>query len=465
LEVTTERLEDCQVAITIAFDAKEINKVMRSKARKISRHQQIPGFRPGRAPYPVVERTVGRTLLLKEAVDELTPQAVKDALEENDLDIYDEDTIESSLVEEDPPVIRFTFQTPPRVELGDYRGIRIEQEEVSVEQEQVDTVLQGIQEQSGTWATSPGPAEFGDLTTIDIRGDLLDGTVLVDNRDVQGVLVESEEEDPLKASEELVGMMVNQTKEYTITFPDDYEPEHLAGRTALYRATMLDIKKRELPELTDEWAKEVSHFESIAELREDVENKLLASEEHNAREKLVHDYLRAVEEISTVELPPKMVDKHIDREVSDISFDVIRQGGTLEGYLEQEGLADEDALRAQLRPQAEKELREDSILFAIAREDNIQVSDEEVEAEIEASVQKFGDRADEARKIFSARKEDIYARLLSEKTKEHVAALARGEIPEETPEPEHEPTTNETEAAPVETDDGETIAHEEEEDQ
>jgi len=463
LEVTTERLEDCQVAITIAFDAKEINKAMRSKAREIARHQQIPGFRPGRAPYPVVERVIGRSLLLKEVVDELTPKAVTDALEENDLGIYDEDTIESDLVEEDPPIIRFTFQTTPQVELGDYRGIRIDEEEVSVKQEQVDTVLQGLREQSGTWVPSPGPAEFGNLATIDLHGDLLDGTVLADNRATEGVLVEPEEEDPIRAAEELVGMMVNQTKEYSVTFPDDYEPEHLAGRTALYRTTMLDIKKHELPEMTDEWAKEVSPYESLAELREDVEDKLLASEQHNAREKLVNDYLAAVEEISTVELPQKMVDKHIDREISDITFEAIQQGGTLEDYLKETGLENEDALRAQLRPEAEKELKEDSILFAIAREEDIQVSDEEVEAEIESSVQKFGDRAAEARKIFAARKEEIYARLLTEKTKEHVVALARGEIPEETPE--HEPATDETEAAPVETAGEEAVSPEEEEDQ
>jgi len=116
LEVTTEQLENCQSAITIAFDAKEINQAMRSKAREISRHQQIPGFRPGRAPYPVVERVIGRSLLLKEAVDDLTPKAVTDALEENDISIYDDDTIESEWVEEDPPVIRFTFPivTPHR---------------------------------------------------------------------------------------------------------------------------------------------------------------------------------------------------------------------------------------------------------------------------------------------------------------------------------------------------------------
>jgi len=285
----------------------------------------------------------------------------------------------------------------------------------------------------------------------------------VDNHGVQGVLSEPEEDDPLKAAAHLVGMMVNQTKEYTLVFPDDYEPEHLAGRTAIYHTTMLEIKKRELPEMTDEWAKQVSPYDNLAELRKEVESELLTREQNSARGKLVSDYLAAVQEISTAELPPLMIDRRVDRAVNDLSFDVIRQGRTLEEYIKEAGLENEEDLRAQLRSKSEQALKEEALLFAIAREENIEATNEEVEAEIEESVAKFGDRMDEARKILSTKQEEIYARLLTEKAAQHVAALARGEIPEETAE--DEPAPNETEATPIETEGGETISHDEEEDQ
>jgi len=449
LNTSVERLENCQAAITITFEASEIDKAMRAKARKVSRKRQIPGFRPGRAPYPVIERVIGREALLLEVVEETTPQAFSDALTEYDLQVYDEDTIESEVVELDPPVLRFTFQTMPRVELGDYHSVRVEKEEVSVEEMQVDMVLQQIQEQKGDWTPSPGPAAYGDLLTMDLRGDLLDGTVLVDDKEFQGVLVEPDEDDPIKASSHLVGMMVNQVKEYSLVFPDDYEPEHLAGRTALYRATVLDIKKRELPELTDAWVQEVSPYDSLSLLRQEIESDLLAHAADEAREQLVHDYLKAVREVSVVEVPPKMVDDRIDRIIDRLSFDVIRQGATMDKYLEVMELEDIDALREYMRPQTEEALKNDAILYAIAREEGIEATDEEVDAEIEESLEKFGDRADEARKIFAAQREDIRARLIVRKTVEHVVALASGELPETSSD--SEPQTGEPDVTdPVE---------------
>jgi len=460
LDIRVERLANCQAVVTIAFDAPEIQKQMRLKARQISRTQQIPGFRPGRAPYPIVERIIGRDVLLREAVDTLFPDALADALKEHDLDIFDEKTVHAEMIEDDPPTMRVSFQTPPVVELGDYRSVRVEPKEVHVEEKEVEAVLREFQEQSGTWVPSLGPAEYGDLITMDLRAELLDGTTLFDHRGVQGVLEEPDEEDPLRASEPLLGTMVNQVKEYHLTFPDDYEPENLAGRTALYKATILDIKKREIPEMTDEWAQQISPFETMARLREEIELGLLASAREEADDALLHDYLHAVLEISKVEVPPQMVEERIDRIMSRLQRDLIGEGVTIDEFLKDMGKQSEEELRADLRDRTEETLKEDVILLAIARENDIEVSDEEVEEEIKRSAERYGEYADQMREVFLELREDIRTRILISKAADHAIQIAKGELADEQDRPAESAADDGGGEAPV--DPGEQVEESEE---
>jgi len=435
LDIRVERLANCQAVVTIAFDAPQIQKQMRLKARQISRTRQIPGFRPGRAPYPIVERIIGRDLLLQDAIDELFPDALAEALEEHDLDIFDEETIQAEMIEDDPPTMRGSFQTPPVVELGDYRSVRVEPEEVHIEEEEVESVLKELQEQSGTWVASLGPTEYGDLITIDLHAELLDGTTLFDHRAVQGVLEEPDEEDPLRASEPLLGTMVNQVKEYHLTFPDDYEPEHLAGRTALYKATILDIKKRELPEMTDDWAQQISPFESMAQLREEIELGLLASARREADDALLHEYLRTVLDVSKVEVPPKMVEERIDRIMGRLERDLTREGLTIDEFLESMGKETEEELRSDLRARTEESLKEDVVLLAIARENGIEVSDEEVEEEVKRSAERYGEYADQMREVYLGLREDMRMRILISKGADYALQIAKDESADEQDQP------------------------------
>ncbi len=443
MDTTVERLENCRAAITIGFDADEIKKAMRAKARQISRRQQIPGFRPGRAPYQIIERFVGRATLLQDVIEELTPKSLSDALEENDLDIYDYDSMESEIVDEDPLTLRFVFQTPPRVDLGDYGNIRVDEEDVSVEEAEIELILKEFQETTGTWTTSLGPAEYGDLITIDIRSDLLDGTNLSDSKGTQGVLFEPDEDDPIRGSENLLGMMVNTVKEFHITYPEDYATETLAGRMALYKVTLLDLKKRALPDMTDDWVQEISPFESLTQLRQEIEEELLAVATDEMQEKLLRDYLRAVNEQAQVEVPAKMVEERIDRILAALELELAQKEISLEEFLEDMEFDDLDAVREDMRPRAEEAVIENVILFTISEAEGISVDDEEVDAEIERMVERFGEHEEETREILASRRDDLSGRILARKASEYAIRLAKGEIPQAEPA-EELPETDET---------------------
>lgn len=413
MNVQKEDLGNCQVQLTVTVDDERVQAQMKKSARKLAKELRVPGFRPGKAPYHILVNYVGERAILEEAVEDLLPEVLEEAVTETETQIWRVDDIEPAIDSLEPLVLRFLIPTPPEVELGDVTAIEVPEESPSVEEEAVANVLEELRESRATWVPTVGPAEYGDMITLDLRGELVDGTTVVDLKGFEGVLTEQpkpdgEEEtsseilipgqEPGKATKtpdlaaQLHGMMVNQVKEFNLAYPEDYPDQKMAGRTVLYRATLLDLKKKVLPELDDELAQSLGEFDDLEALRERIRSNLLAEAEYEAHNRYALAVLDELAEKSEIRYPPAMLKHQVEEFKADLEMRVARLGYTLETYLEEIGKT-RDELEDEYTERAERFLRRSLTLTEYISNRGIDVTQEEIDREIELTVAPYGDRA------------------------------------------------------------------------
>jgi len=297
-----------------------------------------------------------------------------------------------------PLTIKAIVPLPPKVELGDLSSIEIEQEEIEVTEDEINTVLQNLREQRAMLMPTTGPAEYGDVATIDLMGTLVTGETVIelkghevelqpifaDEEETSEIAVAGEEEQSTQPKpdimRELKGMVLNQTKEFTLTYPEDWSDDRIAGRTVMYKATLLDLKRRVLPELDDELAQAVGDFETIEDLRNQVRENLYEEARQAAHSRLIEQVLDKVAEVSTIVYPPAMVEALIDSRLHELEHQLQVYGLNLEQYLQMLNKS-LDKLREEYREAAEKDLRRELVLYEYAKERNIEIEQDEYQKE------------------------------------------------------------------------------------
>lgn len=503
MKVTTEELERCQVLVTVEIDPKKEKDILQKAAKRIAKEIKIPGFRPGKAPYNVVIRRFGLEAVQQEALEKSADTMIQKALEEADVKPFARMDLES--IDWDPLVIKVKVPTEPKVELSDFRQIRLDFEEIEVTDEDVGERLNQLQEQSATWTPVERPAELDDQLTISVvekNGDV----VLSEQESIEYQLVpveadETDETDKIEENEEakdiekeetntqekaveakedeidteteeapeetykppfhpdlttpLLGLKADEETTFSITYPEDYGDEDYNGQEITFEVKVIDVKAKELSEIDDDFAKTVSDFDTLDELKVDIREQIEKQRLQAQNSELGNEALEKIAEESDIEWPQAYEDESVDRELENYERQVSQYGLSLDSYLNMENKTREDFIE-ESRERIVNRLKRSFILRKIADMEKLKVGESEIlqHAKFLSDLSGQGDRL--WRDILSSpiQQELIANDLLVGKVVDWLAAIARGEDPQVEAEPTSDDQTVEdatdTDASPAE---------------
>ncbi|MBA7503507.1 Trigger factor [subsurface metagenome] len=425
MKVTNEKTENCQTFLTIEMEPAEVEESLEKSYSRLVRKTDIPGFRKGKAPRAILERHIGKESLLEDALNNLLPEAYEKAIKEQKIEAIAQPHIE--ITQTDPVVFTVTVPLLPKVELGDYHRIQVTPEPVELTEDDVNTVIEQLRHRHATWEPVERPVEFDDLVVLDIESNIEDKP-FINQKAVQYQVLRDL---PFLApgfAEQLSGMKKNEEKEFKLQFPSDFPRGELAGKEPSFKVKITEIKQERLPELDDEFAKGVSpDFKTLDSLRERVSADLKLRAEEKARIDFEERVIEAAVDLAELEFPPILVENEIDRLLNQ-RFQRLQRGDQgLEEYLKSVNKTKEE-LREELHPLATKRVIRSLALGKIAEEEKIEVSDSEVDAEIENMIKNTTENKDELQKVLSTpqARESIEQLLVTRKTVQLLVEIAKG---------------------------------------
>lgn len=426
MKVTTERTPNCSAIITVEVDDERVQRAMKSAAARVSKIRPIPGFRPGKAPYERVERAVGKDLLLDEAIDGLAQEIYKQVLKDENIDVYDAGKLD--VAQKEPLILKFTVPTRPVVTLGDYRSIHLQPRPVQVNDDEIDQVIERLRHEQATLNPVTRPVQLGDQVTLTIKGGIGDETQI----DREGLEVRVEKERGIFPwLEQLVGANAGETRTITYTFPTDDENEDVAGKAATYTVTVTDIKEPQLPNLDDEFAKSVSAFESLEQLKGRIRTSLQNEKQSEEDNRFADEVIDAVVAQAQIAYPESMLEDEIDAEAARSKDLAQRLGLAWDKYLQLAGKT-EVAYKEELKPRAEQRLKRLLTLMQVIDAENITVTSKEVDVEIDMRAmvtERQGGNASQTRRSLSTpdARRDIEFSLKMRNAINLLVAMAKGE--------------------------------------
>ncbi len=395
---TMEKLEGSKVKLTIEIAADEFEKAVQEAYLKTRKKYSVPGFRKGHAPRKVIENAYGWIVFFDDAFDLVYPNAYEAAVQEHGITPVDRPDVSIVSVEQGAPIV-FTAEVAvkPEVTLGAYKGIEVEKQEYNVTDEMVEAEIDKEREKiASTSEITDRPVANGDKINLDYSGS-------VDGVKFEGGTAEGQELTIGSGTfipgfeEQLVGMNPGEEKDITVTFPEKYHSEELAGKEAVFHVKVNAILETNLPEADDEFAKDVSEFDTIAELRADKRKKLEEAEALHAKNVRENALITKACENATVEIPEAMIERQIDHMLNDIRYRLSMQGISLEDYCKYTGSSIE-AMRKEMRGDAEKRVKSQLVLEAISKAEALEATAEEIEQKLDEYAAQFGDKAESFKK-------------------------------------------------------------------
>lgn len=402
MAVKWEKLENNQGVLTVEVDASQVDTALDQAFKKVSKQVNVPGFRKGKVPRKMFEARFGVESLYQDALNIILPSAYGQAVREAGIEPVDRPEVDVEQMEKGKNLIfKATVTVKPEVKLGDYKNLTIEPKEFAVSDEDVQAELKRMQERHAELvAVEEGAAQSGDIVMIDFEG-FQDGVAFEGGKAEDYSLELGSGTFIAGFEEQVIGMNIGEEKEIQVTFPEEYHSPNLAGKEAVFKVKLNSLKRKNLPALDDEFAKDVSEFDTLDELKADLQKKLeekaAQDKEQYVREQLV---LKAAEN-AEIDIPAVMIEHELDQMVQEFGQRLQFQGLTLDLYYQFSGM-DESQLRDQLRPDATSRVRTSLVLEAIGKAENIEVAEEDVTAELEKLAGVYGRPADELRKIFTA---------------------------------------------------------------
>ncbi len=397
-----EARENSKVYFEIEIDVEAFEAAMEKSYKKNVKAINIPGFRKGKAPRKFIEKMYGEAIFYDDAINFVFPDAYDEAVKELNLDTVDQPEVDIVKLESgEAPIFSVIVTVKPEVKLGDYKSLKVEKVVKEVTDEDVQAELKRAQENCARVTTvEEGTPENGDTVVLDFDGSV-DG-VPFEGGKAEGYNLELGSGSFIPGFEEqLVGKNLNEEVLVNVTFPEEYHAENLAGKEAVFKCVMHSIMKKELPELDDEFAKDVSEFDTLVEYKADIMAKLKERNEKEAEADFENEVLEKAAELMEVEMPEVMVEKQIDSYLNDMKYRVESQGLQFEQYLQFTGMTVE-GFRENIRPQAEKGARVALLIENVAKAENIQATDEDIDNEIKQLAEGYGMEEDKVREIIQA---------------------------------------------------------------
>lgn len=445
--ITTEPRENRQLAVTIEVSKERVEKELRKAANKVAGEYRIPGFRKGKAPYHIVVQQFGLANLYSEFVDDLGQQLFRDAIEQEKIEPYAQSSLED--IQFEPLTYRLLVPLEPEIELGDYRALRVEEDSIETDEAEVERRLEMYRDEYAGWREVERPSQFGDLLSANVRSVIIAGDeaatsdaaaseeiVVLDETDWDITLDEENPMEPAGFDRELLGMRAGEAKEFVLGWPAEGQSIY-AGKQARFNVKVNNVQGYEKPDLDDALAQLVGpDYATLDDLKQSIRESLAEDEKNRARSRYVDKVLDAVVEISTLDYPPAVIEDQINGMMEDMDRRLRQYGLDGINALLRQTNQSEEQYREQLRPEATKIALRNLVLSEVIKQENIVVSDEDVEAHIKrvVGVDENGEISESAAELanvlrYGAGRNMILSQVLTEQAIDLLQALARGETP------------------------------------
>lgn len=390
MKATMEKIDNSKVVFEIEVPQAEVTKAVEKAYRKLANKVNVPGFRKGKTPRNILERHIGKDAILDEAFELLASPAYAAALEENNIEPVSRPEIDVvTLAEDKDLVFKVTVVAKPELTLGQYKGLKVAETVAEVTDEQINAQIETMRNSHAKMVVAEGAAiAEGDFAIIDFEG-FVDG-VAFPGGGGKGHPLQIGSNTFIPGFEtQLIGAKAGESVDVNVTFPTEYHAADLAGKEAVFKVTVNDVKRQELPALDDEFVKDVSEFDTVEELKADIKNKLEVAAAEKATNQFRNDAIKQAVENSTVEIPEVMVEDRITKMIEDLSANLESRGMKLEDYIKYMN-TDMNAVRANYRESALIAVKTDMLMEAVVRAEGLEVSVEEIDAEIGVIAKGYG---------------------------------------------------------------------------
>ena len=399
--ISCEKLEKSMVELQFSIDAETFKAAVNNAFKREGKKYAIPGFRKGKAPRHMIEKMYGSDIFHYDAVNDLFPEAYEAAVKEAKIDVVGRPDPEVvSMSEADGVVLKVKVAVKPEVELGEYAGLTVTKEAKNVNEADVDAEVKRMQDRNGRLLTREGAAENGDTVDIDFEG-FVDGKAFEGGKAEHYSLVLGSGSFIPGFEDQVVGHSAGEEFYVNVKFPEEYGAAELAGKDATFKIKLHEVKYKELPALDDDFAKDVSEYDTLDELKDSIRNNIKTNLDKQAEQKVENDLMDQVIANMKADIPDAMVDSRIDELVQDFEYRISQQGLKLADYLKYMGMNIEQ-FRAQFKEQADKQVKMRLAMEAIVAKEGITASDEEFEEEVKRIADAYKMEADKVKSIVDA---------------------------------------------------------------
>jgi trigger factor len=416
VKATAEKTEKNTVKLEIEVDAQQFEEAMQKSYIKNRKNIAIPGFRKGRVPRKIIETYYSEAVFYEDAVNDVCPKAYLDAVKEQGIEPVDQPEFDIVQIGQGQNLI-FTAEVTvkPEVELGEYKGIEVQKVEYNVTEQDVEQRLKQLQEQNARWISADDrEVRNDDRVTLDYQGSV-DGELFEGgSAENQSLEIGSGQFIP-GFEEQLVGMKVGEENDIKVTFPEEYHAAELSGKEAVFHVKINEIKEKELPELDDEFAKDISEFDTLEDYKADLVKNMEKSAKDSAKAEMENSLIKEIVDRCTVDIPDVMVEHQVDHAIYDFEYTLMYRGLTLEQYLQFTNTSMDD-FRAQYRDEAYNTVKTQLVLEKIGKEEKIEVTDQDVDADIKRLAEENNIEEEKVREYWKGQEAYLKENLLFQKT-------------------------------------------------
>lgn len=402
MKTELNKLEGNVVELKVEFDSTEWKASQNKVLKRVAQNINVPGFRKGKAPVAMIKQRINMAMLLEDAMEQLLNDNYTQLIKDNGVEPVAQPEVTPDEITEKTLKVTLKIQEKPDVTLGQYKDIEVKKDEVNVTDEDVENEIKSIQERNAEWVVKEeGEVEEGDTAVIDYEG-FIDGVAFEGGKDEKHSLVIGSNQFIPGFEDQVKGMKVNEEKDIVVTFPEDYHAKELAGKEATFKVVVHEIKFRTLPEVNDELAKDagIDGVETLEDLKTNIKTRLQNQREAAAEDKYTNELYEKVIENTPIDVPAVMIENEVNAMLEEVKRNISSQGLDFDTFTKLTG-QDENAIREELRPQAESRVRFNLILEAIAKAEELTVSEEELDEEFKQIAQSYGKEVDEIKKMLS----------------------------------------------------------------